>query len=49
MVYMENATDISIYDCVIKAGGISGIWLEEANENHTIIGNWVQEMAGFGL
>lgn len=34
---------------MLRAGGIAGIWLEEANENHTIKGNWVQEFGGFGM
>jgi len=46
---MENATDITVQDCILKAGGISGIWMQEANERHRIIGNWVQDFGGFGL
>jgi hypothetical protein len=49
MVYMENATSITVKDCALKAAGIAAIWMEEANQNHTIVGNWVEDIAGFGL
>ena len=49
MVYMENASDITVKNCALRAAGIAGFWFEEANENHTLEGNWVQDIAGFGL
>lgn len=29
--------------------GIAAFWFQEANENHTIEGNWVEDIGGFGL
>lgn len=49
MVYLENATAVTLRGCVLRAGGIAGVWLQEANTNHTIAGNWVDDMGGFGL
>ena len=34
MIYMENATRITVKDCMLRAGGISGIWFEEYNLHH---------------
>ena len=41
MVYMENASNIEVSDCVLRAAGIAAFWFQEANENHTVQGNWV--------
>ena len=49
MVYLENASSITIRNCVLRAGGIAGFWFEEAVEDVTVEGNWVQDFAGFGL
>ena len=49
MVYFENATHIAVVGCMLRAGGIAGLWLQESNLGHTISGNWVQDMGGFGL
>ena len=49
MIYMENASDITVRNCALRAAWIAGFWFEEANENHTVEGNWVQDIAGFGL
>jgi hypothetical protein len=49
MLYMENASNIEVVDCKLRAGGIAAIWLQEFNLNHTIKGNWIQEFGGFGL
>ena len=49
MIYLENATGITITGCSLRAGGIAGIWMQEANENHTISGCLVADFAGFGL
>jgi hypothetical protein len=49
MIYLENASAITVQDCALKAAGIAGLWLEEANTNHTISGNWVEDVGGFGL
>ena len=49
MIYLENASAITVQDCALKAAGIAAIWLQEANINHTISGNWVEDIGGFGL
>ena len=36
-------------DCVLKAAGIAAIWMQEANKFHTVSGNWVEDIGGFGL
>jgi len=38
MIYMENATSITVKDCALKAAGIAAIWMQETNTNHTISG-----------
>eukprot|EP00039_Didymoeca_costata_P021245 m.343908 g.343908 ORF g.343908 m.343908 type:complete len:1136 (-) comp23516_c0_seq1:322-3729(-) len=49
MLYLENATEITITNCRLKAGGIAGIWMQEYNKHHTISGCWVEDMGGFGI
>lgn len=49
MVYMENASSIEVANCSLRAGGIAGFWLQEANQNHRILNNWVEDFGGFGL
>eukprot|EP00040_Diaphanoeca_grandis_P001923 m.20086 g.20086 ORF g.20086 m.20086 type:complete len:1168 (+) comp12740_c0_seq1:136-3639(+) len=49
MVYLENASNIKITDCTLLAAGIAAFWFQESNTNHTIEGNWVEDIGGFGL
>ena len=46
LFFLENATDIEISDCVIKAAGASAVWLNHAVSSVTIRGNWIED-AGF--
>jgi hypothetical protein len=49
MIFTENASDITIESCALKASGISAFWLQEASSSITVKNNWVEDIAGFGL
>jgi hypothetical protein len=49
MIYFENASGIVLRDCKLRAAGVAAIWMQQANENHVITGNWAQDIGGFGL
>jgi hypothetical protein len=49
MVYTENATQITIQNCSLRAAGISAFWLQEASSHVHVLNNWVEDVGGFGL
>ena len=49
LVYTENASDISIRNCTIRASGPAAIWLQEASSDVRITGNIIEDIAGHGI
>lgn len=49
LIFTENATKIAIVNCSIRAAGISAVWLQEASSAVRIEGNYIDDIAGFGV
>ena len=49
LVYTENASDITIKNCTIRASGPAAIWLQEASSNMIVRENVIQDIAGHGV
>jgi hypothetical protein len=49
MVFVENATDITVEGCALKAAGVAAVWLEQAVERARVVRNWIQFAGGFGV
>ena len=46
-MFTENASDIEIINCTIRAAGIAAVWLQEASSGVTIEGIFIEDIGGF--
>jgi hypothetical protein len=49
MVYIENATRVSVHGCAMHAVGTSAVWMEHHAQTCSVDNNWIEHVGFTGV